>query len=409
MEALLACTRAVCNARSDRMTAKAMTQAPAERSGGTAGPAPMVHVRRLPGDGQDTLLVCGRATVARAAVLEPALAEAAAAPGRLVVDLSGVERMDTVGAWLVHRLLRDRPDTSIGASHPDMDRLIETVADADRPCAIRPVQPATLRHEVEKVGRYMAGLGGTIVAALAFVGETLVSAGRTITSRRGIRWSAVTVQMEQVGVSALGIVGLMSFLIGIVIAQQGAVQLRQFGADIFVINLVGRATFRELGLLLTAIMVAGRSASAFAAQIGSMKLAEEIDAMRTMGLDPIEVLVLPRTLALVLMLPLLGFYASLLAVVGGGLYVWLDLGIPPAAFIQRIQEVVPMSDFWIGMAKAPVFGFVIAVIGCFQGFQVVGNAESVGLRTTLAVVQAIFLVIVLDALFAVFFSALGFN
>lgn len=391
------------------MTAEAIAQAPAERSEGTAGPVPMVAVRRLQGESQDTLLISGRATVARAAVLEPALAEAAAAPGPIVIDLSGVDRMDTVGAWLVHRLLRDRPETSIGASQPDMDRLIATVGAADRPCAIRPEETPTLSREVEKVGRYMAGLGGTIVTGLAFVGETLVSTGRALVSRRGVRWNAVSIQMEQVGISALGIVGLMSFLIGIVIAQQGAVQLRQFGADIFVINLVGRATFRELGILLTAIMVAGRSASAFAAQIGSMKLAEEVDAMRTMGLDPIEVLVLPRTLALVLMLPLLGFYASVLAVVGGGLYVWFDLGIPPAAFVQRIQEVVPMSDFWIGMIKAPVFGFVIAVIGCFQGFQVVGNAESVGLRTTLAVVQAIFLVIVLDALFAVFFSALGYN
>lgn len=389
------------------MTAEAMANPPA--NGVAAADAPLVSVVRLAGDDADTLLIRGRATVARAGVMEPALAEAAAAPGPLLIDCSGVERMDTVGAWLIHRLLRDRPDTRIGSIDPDMEQLIAAVAAADRPCAMRPDEGPVWRREVEKVGRYMAGLGATIVAALAFVGEALAASAHAVVSRRGVRWSAVTTQMEQVGISALGIVGLMSFLIGIVLAQQGAVQLRQFGADIFVINLVGRATFRELGILLTAIMVAGRSASAFAAQIGSMKLAEEVDAMRTMGLDPIEVLVLPRTLALVLMLPLLSFYASVLAVIGGGLYVWLDLGIPPAAFVQRLQEVVPMSDFWIGMVKAPVFGFVIAVIGCFQGFQVAGNAESVGLRTTMAVVEAIFLVIVLDALFAVFFSALGYN
>ncbi len=389
------------------MTAEAIANQPVQ---GAADPAiPMVSVVRLAGDGADTLLIRGRATVARAGVMEPALADAAEAPGALLIDCSGVERMDTVGAWLIHRLLRDRPGTQIGSIDPDMEQLIATVAAADQPCAMRPDEGPGWRRELEKVGRYMAGLGATILAALAFVGEALAASAQAIVSKRGVRWNAVTTQMEQVGVSALGIVGLMSFLIGIVLAQQGAVQLRQFGADIFVINLVGRATFRELGILLTAIMVAGRSASAFAAQIGSMKLAEEVDAMRTMGLDPMEVLVLPRTLALVLMLPLLSFYASVLSVIGGGLYVWLSLGIPPAAFVQRLQEVVPMSDFWIGMAKAPVFGFVIAVIGCFQGFQVVGNAESVGLRTTLAVVQAIFLVIVLDALFAVFFSALGYN
>jgi phospholipid/cholesterol/gamma-HCH transport system permease protein len=172
---------------------------------------------------------------------------------------------------------------------------------------------------------------------------------------------------------------------------------------------VGRATFRELGVLLTAIMIAGRSASAFAAQIGSMKLAEEVDAMRTIGLDPVEVLVLPRVIAMILMMPLLAFFASVLAVIGGGLFTWISLDIPPATFVQRLREVVPMSDFWIGLSKAPVFGAIIAIIGCFQGFQVTDNAESVGMRTTLAVVQAIFVVIVLDAFFAVFYSALGFN
>ena len=201
----------------------------------------------------------------------------------------------------------------------------------------------------------------------------------------------------------------MSFLVGIVVAQQGAVQLRQFGADVFVINLVGRITFRELGVLMTAIMVAGRSGSAFAAQIGSMKLAEEVDAMRTIGMPPIEVLVIPRLLAAVLAMPLLAFYGSMLGILGGMLLTWASLGIPPATFVQRIQEVVPLTDVWVGLIKAPVFGLVIAVTGCFQGMQVRGNAEEVGLRTTAAVVQAIFLVIVLDAFFAVFFSAIGWN
>jgi len=219
----------------------------------------------------------------------------------------------------------------------------------------------------------------------------------------------VVQHFDMVGVRALGIVGLMSFLIGIVIAQQGAVQLRQFGAEVFTINLIGRLTLRELGILMTAIMVAGRSGSAFAAQIGTMKITEEIDAMRTIGVVPVEALVVPRVIAAVFMMPLLGIFASLMSIIGGGLLCWIVLDIPPATFVQRLREVTPITDFWVGMIKAPVFGAIIAMAGCFQGMQVKGNAEQVGLRTTAAVVQAIFLVIVLDAFFAVFFSEIGWD
>ena len=210
-----------------------------------------------------------------------------------------------------------------------------------------------------------------------------------------------------VGVHALGIIGLMSFLVGIVIAQQGAVQLRQFGAEVYTINLIGRSAMKELGVLMTAIMVAGRSGSAFAAQIGSMKLTEEVDAMRTIGVSPMEALVFPRVLATVLLMPLLGFYAAIMAIIGGGIFCWLSLDIPPVTFIQRIREVVPMTDLYQTLIKAPVFGMIIAMAGCYQGMQVQGNAEEVGLRTTTAVVQGIFLVIVLDAFFAVFFTEIG--
>jgi phospholipid/cholesterol/gamma-HCH transport system permease protein len=219
--------------------------------------------------------------------------------------------------------------------------------------------------------------------------------------------TAVISRFDVVGVRALGIIGLMSFLIGIVVGQQGAVQLEQFGAEIYTINLIGRITVRELGTLMTAIMVAGRSGSAFAAQIGTMKITEEIDAMRTIGVSPIEALVLPRMIAAVVMMPLLAFYAMLMSLLGGGIYVWVDLGIPPLTFIQRLQEVTPIRDLWVGLIKAPVFGFIIALTGCFQGMLVEGNSEEVGTRTTNAVVQAIFLVIVIDAVFAVFFSQVG--
>ncbi|MEZ0244497.1 MAG: MlaE family ABC transporter permease, partial [Sphingomonas sp.] len=177
--------------------------------------------------------------------------------------------------------------------------------------------------------------------------------------------------------------------------------------EIFTINLVGRITLRELGVLMTAIMVAGRSGSAFAAQIGTMKLTEEIDAMRTIGVSPMEALVVPRTLAVVLMMPLLGFYSSLIGIIGGGLLCWIALDIPPITFVQKIREVVPLTDLWVGLIKAPVFGAIIAIAGCYQGMLVENDAEQVGHRTTTAVVQGIFLVIVIDAFFAVFFEQIG--
>jgi phospholipid/cholesterol/gamma-HCH transport system permease protein len=199
----------------------------------------------------------------------------------------------------------------------------------------------------------------------------------------------------------------MSFLIGIVIAQQGAVQLAQFGAETLTINLVGRITLRELGVLMTAIMVAGRSGSAFAAQLGTMKLTEEVDAMRTIGISPMEALVIPRIMAAVLMMPLLGFYASCMAIIGGAVIGDVMLGIPFWTFLSRIQEVVPTYDVWVGLIKAPVFGMIIGLAGCYHGLQVKGNSEEVGKRTTMAVVSAIFAVIVLDAFFAVFFTEVG--
>ena len=191
--------------------------------------------------------------------------------------------------------------------------------------------------------------------------------------------------------------------------QQGAAQLRQFGAEIYTINLTGRLALRELGVLMTAIMVAGRSGSAFAAELGTMKLTEEIDAMRTIGVSPMEALVIPRIMAAVLMMPLLGFFAATMAVIGGAFIADLTLGIPFLTFLSRIQEVVPLYDLWVGMIKAPVFGLIVAMAGCYQGMQVKGNSEEVGLRTTMAVVQAIFMVIVLDAFFAVFFDKIGWG
>jgi phospholipid/cholesterol/gamma-HCH transport system permease protein len=224
---------------------------------------------------------------------------------------------------------------------------------------------------------------------------------------RRLRLRAVVAHVERIGLHALPILGLLSFLIGVVLAYQGADQLRTYGAEIFTVNLLGVSILRELGGLLTAILVAGRSGSAFAAEIGTMKVNEEVDAMRTMGLDPVEVLVLPRLLAMVIALPLLTLYASLMALAGGAVMVVGALGITLPQFLNQLGEAVMLSTFWVGLSKAPVFALLIALAGCYEGLQVTGSAESVGRQTTKSVVEAIFLVIVADAFFSILFAQLG--
>jgi phospholipid/cholesterol/gamma-HCH transport system permease protein len=324
-----------------------------------------------------------------------------------VVDLSAVKNVDTIGAWLIHRAVAETADL-IGAK-PDVKALIGQVAASDKSVRMRPESITPFARVLGEIGDATAITGRTLLGLLGFFGAVLVAFFNVLRHPGRFRFNAVVEQFENVGVKALAIIGLMSFLIGIVIAQQGAVQLRQFGAEIYTINLIGRLTTRELGVLMTAIMVAGRSGSAFAAQLGTMKLTEEIDAMRTIGVSPAEVLVLPRILSSVFMMILLAFYATVLAMIGGGLFCWISLGIPPVTFIQRLREVIPMTDVGVGLVKAPVFGAIIGLTGCFQGMLVEGNSEEVGRRTTSAVVQAIFLVIVLDAFFAVFFTQIGWT
>jgi phospholipid/cholesterol/gamma-HCH transport system permease protein len=356
-----------------------------------------------PPAGGDAYRCVGSLTIARAASTQR---ELTAAPDPLTIDLSGVERMDTVGAWVIYRTVRDRGARVVGANKT-VAALLDQVAEADRPARIRPDErPAPLRV-LNEFGEWVYEAGSTFIGLLGFLGSVLIAFAAIVRRPKRLRLNAVLHRFDLVGVRALGIIGLMTFLIGIVVGQQGAVQLEQFGAEIYTINLIGRITVRELATLMTAIMVAGRSGSAFAAQIGTMKITEEVDAMRTIGVSPVEALVVPRILSAVVMMPLLTFYAMIMSLLGGGIYVWIDLGIPPLTYIQRLQEVIPITDLWVGLVKAPVFGFIIALAGCFNGMLVQGNSEEVGTKTTAAVVQSIFMVIILDAVFAVFFSQVG--
>ncbi len=361
----------------------------------------------IPGETGDTLVLHGPLTVATMGALDPQL-RAITTP-LAWIDLADVGEIDTVGAWVCVRMARDSGAQII---HPRETavRLIAALQQTDsQTVAAEPIVLPWWHRALGHLGDRVIGMAVGALSVLGFVGQMIVAAGGLLRHPSRFRYRALVHQMELVGVDALMIVGLMSFLVGIVIAQQGAVQLRQFGAEVYTVNLVGRLTLRELGILMTAIMVAGRSGSAFAAQLGTMKLTEEVDAMRTIGVAPMEALVLPRVLATVIMLPLLGVYSAIMGIIGGAVLGQASLGIPFITFLTRIREVVPTHDIWVGLVKGPVFGLIVALAGCYQGMQVKTDAEEVGTRTTAAVVMAIFTVIVLDAVFAVLFSEVGWG
>jgi len=324
------------------------------------------------------------------------------------IDLTGVSEIDTAGAWLVGSIA-EQHGAEISGAGERAQRLIDAIAGLGSEEPITAPRLPFWSRISEAMGDKVFNARTGLRDFIGFLGSVISAAGSIIRHPRRFRMLAFVRQLELVGVSALPIIGLMSFLIGIVIAQQGAVQLAQFGAETLTINLVGRITLRELGVLMTAIMVAGRSGSAFAAQIGTMKLTEEVDAMRTIGISPTEALVIPRVLACTFMMIVLGFYASVMTIIGGAVVGDLMLGIPFWTFLARIQEVVPIHDLWVGLVKAPVFGLIVGLAGCYHGMQVKGNSEEVGYRTTMSVVSAIFAVIVLDAFFAVFFTEVGWG
>ncbi len=333
--------------------------------------------------------------------------QAAAAPADLTaLDISGVTWLDTSGAYLLVRLA-DRTGARIDGASEVQRQLIERVADLHARPVVMPDDGNPVVRLVAALGEGALAAGARAASMVGFLGATIECAARTALRPGRLRLTATVHHMEQAGVKAFPIVALISFLVGVVLAFQGAAQLERFGAQIFTVNLIGISVLREIGILLTAIVVAGRSGSAFAAQIGSMKVNEEVDAMRALGLDPMEVLVLPRVLALCLMMGPLALLADISGLIGGGLMAWVALDIPPSLFAERLMSAVKLSTLLVGLVKAPVFGALIAMVGCYEGLRTAGSAESLGQQTTRAVVEGIFIVIVADAMFSVFFNLIG--
>lgn len=368
--------------------------------------APGFSVRH--GQAGAVLRVCGDWTVLTAGEAEPSLrAEAKALHGAIaIVDLAEVSRLDTTGALLLQNVVAGS-GAKFATEDPHFERLLGLAADSVGVAPPYAPPPHAFVRLVNDIGKTIVDESKLAVQIVSFLGEYLVTCARVVRRPSLLPVTSLVWHMQQVGVAAVPIVALLSFLIGLVIAYMGAQQLSRFGAEVFVVNLVEITTLRELGVLLTSIVIAGRSGSSFTAQIGSMVANEEVAAMRTMGLSPMGRLAFPRITALALMLPALVFLADVMGILGGGVAVWSIMDMGPGSYAARFQEVVNPANFFIGLLKAPFFAVVIGVIGCFQGFQVTGSAESVGRLTTHAVVEAIFMVIVLDALFAVFFMGLG--
>lgn len=359
-----------------------------------------------------TVFLRGAWTTDHAAALDRRMADLEAeGAATFLFDLSDVVELDTTGAWLILRTVSDLQSRGATAEltqvGPRFRGLLDTVADAARVAPDPPARVSALVALLSRMGRVTFAVMAEARNLLTFLGAVVITFVRAAAAPRRLRFPALVAHMEQTGLNALPIVGLLSFLIGVVVAYQGADQLAKFGAEIYTVNLVGIGVLREMGVLITAIIVAGRSGSAFTAQIGTMKVNQEIDALSTLGLDPLFVLVLPRVLGLMLVMPLLVFYADILGLLGGAAMATLALDVTFSQFLTQLNTAVPIAHFWVGMVKAPLFAFVIAVVGCYEGLQVSQSAESVGRMTTKSVVEGVFLIIVLDAFLSIFFSMIG--
>ncbi len=363
-------------------------------------------------DGSRAISLAGRWTVDHVAALERAVAVAAAAPpATATIDAAALGTIDLTGAWLLRSLDRRLAGAGCRVAWPNgrpgqLDFIDEAVAGA-------PAEPVTagtagrlVTLPLQTLGELAVNARQGVVDHLSLFGELVVVAARAFIAPRRLRFRSIVRHVYETGVTAVPIVALIAFLISVIVAYIGAQQLQKFGGEIFVVDLVAVSVLRELGVLLTAIIVAGRSGSAFAAELGVMKLNDEVDALRAIGMDPVEVLVLPRVLGLVVALPLLTVVADAMGLAGGALLSWALVDIPIAQYVERVNESIASTTFWVGIIKAPVFAAVIALVGTLRGLQVRGSSRELGRLTTVAVVQAIFLVILFDALFAVLFMEL---
>ena len=329
---------------------------------------------------------------------------------RVDIDMARVDQLDTFGAWLLERLTRSFSargcDTQVTGLKEDYRALMDEVHGVKGE-QVPEHRGSELAYALASIGENIVAVGHTLGAILNMLGALVIALLRVLVHPRRFRFTSMVHQLDNVGWRAVPIILLITFLIGCIIAQQGIFHFRTFGADIYVVDMVGILVLREIGVLIVCIMVAGRSGSAYTAELGSMKMREEIDALRTMGFDPVEVLILPRIVALLIGVPILTFLGSMSALYGGGLVAWLYGGIDPDIFLSRLKEAISLNTFEVGMIKAPFMALVIGVVACVEGLAVKGSSESLGLQTTASVVKSIFLVIVLDGLFAVFFASIG--
>jgi phospholipid/cholesterol/gamma-HCH transport system permease protein len=373
--------------------------------------APSLNLR-LTREGHE-LAAAGAWTATNAASLETAIeraAQEAVAIRELSVNMGGIASFDTYGAWLLERLIRERSDaglrTEVTSLRDQYQGLLRDVHDVN----LQPVLEPESGGLIGAFQRYADGVVSFLTGMapyLHMLGAICLSFLRVLRNPRLFRFTSAIHQIDRVGWQAVPIIILMTFLIGCIIAQQGFFHFRRFGADTYVVDMVGILISREIGVLLVTIMVAGRSGSSYTAELGSMKMREEVDALLTMGLNPVDVLILPRVLALVIAVPVLSFLGLLAALYGAGLVALLYNGMSPDIFIARLHDAVTVTHFKVGMIKAPFMALVIGIIACAEGLRVKGSSESLGLQTTQSVVKSIFLVIVLDGLFAIFFASIG--
>jgi phospholipid/cholesterol/gamma-HCH transport system permease protein len=365
-------------------------------------------------DGRLELAAGGAWTAANAGALETLVdgVSADAARARSVsIDMGGVREFDTFGAWLLERLTRQWRGTGGSASivgMPEHDRtLLKEMSGVNLEPAPAPPKENALVSALAAMGSGVAGFGRDLVTFANMLGAIGAAGARVLTRPRDFRFTSAVNQLDRVCWQAVPIILLITLLLGAIIAQQGIFHFRKFGAEMYAIDLVGILILREVGVLIVAIMVAGRSGSSYTAELGSMMMREEVDALRTMGFDPVEVLILPRVLVLIVAMPVLTFIGSMAALYGGGLVAWFYGGMSPEIYISRLADAISITHFKVGMIKAPFMGLVIGVVACAEGLLVKGSAESLGLQTTASVVKSIFLVILLDGLFAIFFASIG--